>query len=285
MATGMKDIKNRITSVENTMQITKAMELVASSKLRKAKDKAEKSKPFFDILYDTMVRIASAKTKQLSSVYVKPRKEKKAGFVIIGGDKGLAGGYNINIFRKAEEKMSGREVCVLPIGKKAYEYFRKKGYPIVKRFENIPEEVEKVQVVDIVDTVIELYKNKEIDELYVIYTEFVSALTQIVRIKKLLPLYLKPRELEEEEYETVQYDPSPTAVFDNIVPLYLEGIFYVAVLESYASEQGARRIAMESATDNAGEMIEQLNLQYNRARQWNITQELSEIVSGAEALK
>ncbi len=181
--------------------------------------------------------------------------------------------------------MSGREVCVLPIGKKAYEYFRKKGYPIVKRFENIPEEVEKVQVVDIVDTVIELYKNKEIDELYVIYTEFVSALTQIVRIKKLLPLYLKPRELEEEEYETVQYDPSPTAVFDNIVPLYLEGIFYVAVLESYASEQGARRIAMESATDNAGEMIEQLNLQYNRARQWNITQELSEIVSGAEALK
>ena len=285
MATGMKDIKNRITSVENTMQITKAMELVASSKLRKAKDKAEKSKPFFDILYDTMVRIASAKTKQLSSVYVKPRKEKKTGFVIIGGDKGLAGGYNTNIFRKAEEKMSGREVCVLPIGKKAYEYFRKKGYPIVKRFENIPEEVEKVQVVDIVDTVIELYKNKEIDELYVIYTEFVSALTQIVRIKKLLPLYLKPRELEEEEYETAQYDPSPTAVFDNIVPLYLEGIFYAAVLESYASEQGARRIAMESATDNAGEMIEQLNLQYNRARQWNITQELSEIVSGAEALK
>ena len=267
------------------MKIKKAMELVAYSKIRKEKHKDEKSKPFFYILYDTMLIIASAKTKQLSSVYVKPRKEKKAGFVIIGGDKGLAGGYNTNIFRKAEEKMSGREVCVLPIGKKAYEYFRKKGYPIVKRFENIPEEVEKVQVVDIVDTVIELYKNKEIDELYVIYTEFVSALTQIVRIKKLLPLYLKPRELEEEEYETVQYDPSPTAVFDNIVPLYLEGIFYAAVLESYASEQGARRIAMESATDNAGEMIEQLNLQYNRARQWNITQELSEIVSGAEALK
>lgn len=285
MATGMKDIKNRIISVENTMQITKAMELVASSKLRKAKDKAEKSKPFFDILYDTMVRIASTKRKQLSSVYVKPREEKKAGFVIIGGDKGLAGGYNTNIFRKAEEKMAGRQVCVLPIGKKAYEHFRRKGYPIVKRFENIPEEVEKVHVLDIVDTVIELYKNREIDELYVIYTEFVSALTQVVRIKKLLPLYLKPRELEEEEYETVQYDPSPTAVFDNIVPLYLEGIFYAAALESYASEQGARRVAMESATDNAKEMIEQLNLQYNRARQWNITQELSEIVSGAEALK
>lgn len=283
MAVGMKDIKNRIKSVESTMQITKAMELVASSKLRKAKEKAEKSKPFFAEMYDTMKRIANT-TSGFSSRYVNPRETKTTGYVIIGGDKGLAGGYNANLFRKAEAEMKGKQAKLVVVGKKAIEYFDKKGYDVARRFPEFAEEMDFVQANQLANVVLDLFAKGDIDEVCLIYTEFISALTQNVKVKKLLPLSIE-REGGEQDYEAVVYDPSPTAVFDSIIPIYLEGVFYSAVLEAFASEQGARRTAMEAANDNAGEMIEQLNLLYNRARQSNITQELSEIVSGAEALK
>ncbi len=284
MASGMKDIKNRIKSVESTMQITKAMELVASSKLRKAKEKAEKSKPYFDILYRTMLDIA-LNTSDFSSRYVKPREIKTSGFVVIGGDKGLAGGYNANLFRRAEQEMQGKQVKLMPVGKKSIEYFRRRDYDIVERFSDVAEDMDLIQITHLAELIVHLYKKEEIDEIYLVYTEFISALTQVVQVKRLLPLSLEMKEVDEEEYHDVIYDPSPIAVFDSIIPIYLQGIFYAATLEAYASEQGARRTAMEAANDNAGEMIDELNLLYNRARQWNITQELSEIVSGAEALK
>ncbi|MDO4793657.1 MAG: ATP synthase F1 subunit gamma [Filifactor alocis] len=281
MAVGMKDIKNRIKSVESTMQITKAMELVASSKLRKAKEKTEKSKPFFDTMYNTMKQIANT-TNDFSSSYVRSGEIKTSGYIIIGGDKGLAGGYNANLFRRSEAHLKGKKAKLVVVGKKAIEYFEKKGYDIAYKFPDFAETMDFVQANQLAAVVLELFDKGEIDDLTLIYTEFVSALTQNVQVKKLLPLYI---EKEDHEYKAVVYDPSPTAVFDSIIPIYLEGVLYAAVLEAFASEQGARRTAMEAANDNAKEMIEQLNLLYNRARQANITQELSEIVSGAEALK
>lgn len=281
MAVGMKDIKNRIKSVESTMQITKAMELVASSKLRKAKEKTEKSKPFFDTMYNTMKQIANT-TNDFSSSYVKSGEVKTSGYIIIGGDKGLAGGYNANLFRRSETQLEGKKAKLVVVGKKAIEYFEKKGYDVAFKFPDFAETMDFVQANQLATVVLELFDKGEINDLTLIYTEFVSALTQNVQVKKLLPLSI---EKEEHEYKAVVYDPSPTAVFDSIIPIYLEGVLYAAVLEAFASEQGARRTAMEAANDNAKEMIEELNLLYNRARQANITQELSEIVSGAEALK
>lgn len=281
MAVGMKDIKNRIKSVESTMQITKAMELVASSKLRKAKEKTEKSKPFFDTMYRTMKQIANT-TNDFSSSYVRSGEIKTSGYIIIGGDKGLAGGYNANLFRRSEMQLKGKKAKLVVVGKKAIEYFEKKGYDVAYKFPDFAETIDFVQANQLASVVLELFNKGEIDDLTLIYTEFVSALTQNVQVKKLLPLYI---EKEDYEYKAVVYDPSPTVVFDSIIPIYLEGVLYAAVLEAFASEQGARRTAMEAANDNAKEMIEQLNLLYNRARQANITQELSEIVSGAEALK
>ncbi|MDR3767599.1 MAG: ATP synthase F1 subunit gamma [Butyricicoccus sp.] len=280
MASGnMKDIKRRMKSVQSTMQITKAMELVASSKLRHAKERVIQSRPYFQTIYETMARIAMD-TREGDSIYTKSRPVKKSLFIVIAGDRGLAGGYNSNVLKLAAAEMADKTVSVITVGKKAQEHYAKRDVEVLADYPGIAETMRIQDTHSIIDDMLARYKKGEIDEAYLCYTEFVSPMTQEARCKKLLPLSFaeenqgKPKALTE-------YDPSPEAVFSFVVPEYLNGMLYGAVVESYASEQSARRMAMESASDNASEMIENLNLSYNRARQAAITQEITEIIAGS----
>lgn len=281
----MKDIKRRIKSVESTGQITKAMELVASAKLRRAKERAQNAAPFFSTLYETISDISSS-VKDLSSEYVKSRPVKNSLLVVIAGDRGLAGGYNANIFKLAnaateQRKENGIGTKIIAVGKKAVDYYEKRNM-MVAGFAGVAEEIDQIRVGRIAEIATELYQNGEVDEIILFYTRFASALSQVATEMKLLPLQdLSTSEKKQSALEDCIYEPSPAVVFDSIVPLYLSGILYGSIVESFASEQGARRAAMESANDNAQEMIESLSLKYNRARQAAITQEISEIVSGA----
>ena len=280
---GMKDIKRRIKSVESTMQITKAMELVASSKLRKAKEKVENSRPYFNTLYDTMRKI-SRSTKGLKSQFTVDRDTGKKGYIVVAGDRGLAGGYNSNVLKTAVSHMDNQKYPVIAVGKKSMDFFNKRGYPLHGKFSSGAESIDVAEIHQISEEASALYKSGEIDELYIVFTKFVSTLTQEPQIIKLLPLKFDDEGAAAKSSLTV-YEPSPEGVFDYLVPKYIDGIIFGAIVESFASEQGARRTAMESATDNAEDMIGSLQLKYNRARQATITQEISEIVAGAEALK
>lgn len=282
----MKDIKRRIKSIQSTGQITKAMELVASSKLRKAKERALAAAPFFNTLYETICDISSNNT-ELSSVYTKPRPVKNILYIVIAGDRGLAGGYNSNVIKLANAmiKENDKPAKVIAVGKKATEYYAKRDM-LAAGFPGIAETLDQIKVLQISSLATELFTKGEVDEVYVFYTEFVSALSQVATELKVLPLYDITSKLDKEEKSRlmqVTYEPSPEGVFNAIVPQYVAGMLYGAVVESFASEQGARRTAMEAASDNASEMITKLSLSYNRARQAAITQEISEIVSGSIA--
>ena len=278
----MKDIKLRIKSVESTMQITKAMELVASSKLRKAKERQERSRPYFMGLKETLVNIESA-TRDFSSPYQARREVKKRCMIMIAGDRGLAGGYNSNIIKAVTEKMQGDiPTCILPIGKRAVDFCTRKGIEIVtSEFA----EAGSISITDcfaISNLVTQGYLSGQFDEVSIIYTQFVSMLTQTPKAESLLPLKAEGGQKREDLRTLVLYEPSPEEVYDAIVPGYIAGMVYGAMCESVASEQGARRTAMDAASKNAAEMIEDLSLRYNRARQGAITQEITEIVAGAE---
>lgn len=279
----MKDIKLRIKSVESTMQITKAMELVASSKLRKAKERAERTRPFFNILHSALTDIAYS-NREFSSPYIMPREIRKSCYVVIAGDRGLAGGYNSNLFKLASQHMEGKDAVVLPIGKKTVEYFERRSIPMLTSDYRVVEDVGLTTCYAMAELICQGYLGRKFDEVYVVYTNFVSMLTQDPAVLKVLPLnYDRAQAKADGVQELIIYEPSSEEVYDKIVPQYVSGILYGAVAESLASELGARRTAMEAANKNAGEMVEDLSLKYNRARQAVITQEITEIVSGAEA--
>ena len=287
MASGnMKDIKRRIKSVESTMQITKAMELVASSKLRKAKEKADNARPYFNDLYDTMCEIQS-ENPGFFSRYTKKRDAKTVLLVVIAGDRGLAGGFNSNVLKLAqarvdELKAEGMAVKILAIGKKAVEYFVKRGHDLVGSFPNVAEGIKIHHAADISNKIVYPFIEGEFDRVELFRTEYVSPLVQQAERVAILPLEVAPAESKGVRQLPV-YEPSPSAVFDAIVPKYISGIIFCAVVDIFASEKAARRTAMESATDNAEEMISGLSLVYNRARQASITQEITEIVGGASS--
>lgn len=282
---GMKDIKRRIKSVESTKQITKAMELVASSKLRKAKERVEKARPFFTILYDTMYEIAVT-NKDFSSVYTAVRPVKKAGVVVVAGDRGLAGGYNVNVLKYALELVKEKNAVVIPVGKRVSEYFVRRGIEVCDSKYHPAEGLYMEDAQDIAETITAMFRTGEIDELYLVYTKFVSMMTQQPCQIKVLPLnFDKPQTEKQQGAANTLFEPELEEVFDIIVPEYVSGVIYGAVTESFASEQAARRMAMEAASDNAEDVIAGLNLKFNRARQAAITQEISEIVSGANAQK
>ena len=282
----MKEIKTRIKSVESTKQITKAMELVSSSKFRKAKERAESARPYFNTLYNTVQDIAK-NTSNSRNVFLKERKVNNVCYIVIAGDRGLAGGYNSNILKAviAHNKLGTGKV--ITVGKKAKESLSKRGYEVIDYIES----VEKCVYEDanrVAQTAMEAYKNGEVDEVNLVYTEFISALSQEPKIVKLLPVTIDNTNTEKEVKKgkaAVQYLPSADAVLGYVLPKYVSGSVYGAIAESFASEQAARRTAMESATDNANEMISKLELVYNRARQAAVTQEISEIGGGAAAAK
>ncbi|MDD3429365.1 MAG: ATP synthase F1 subunit gamma [Oscillospiraceae bacterium] len=280
----MKDIKIRIKSVESTMQITKAMELVASSKLRHAKERVEKARPYFTTLHAALTDIAYSNT-EFASPFIAKREVKKVCYVVIAGDRGLAGGYNSNIFKAVETAAGSAAYSVLPIGKKSVEYFeRRKKDLVTKHYANV-EDVNIGDCFEMGKILADGFLKGDFDELYLVYTNFVSMLSQVPATVKMLPVnYDEEYAKQSGPKNLIQYEPSSEAVFDNIVPQYIAGMIYGGLSESWASELGARRTAMDAASKNAGEMISDLSLKYNRARQASITQELTEIVSGAEAL-
>lgn len=275
-----KEIKNRIRSMESTKQITKAMEMVAASKLRKAQSQVLNSRPYFEILYATINDIVNS-NRDFSSVYLTARPVKKRAYVVIAGDRGLAGGYNSNILKLVYEQMGSGDAVVLPIGKKAVDFFRSRKVPMLSEQYAEAEDVSVGDCFSVAKTLCKAYKQGEFDEICIGYTNFVSVLSQTPATLRLLPLVRKTTGREGERTADILYEPDSIAVFDAIIPEYLGGAIYGALCESRASEQAARRTAMDSATSNADDMIADLSLKFNRARQAAITQEITEIVAGA----
>ena len=286
MAANMKSVKLRIKSIQNTMQITKAMELVASSKLRRAKEKAEHTKPYFRTLRKTLSEIANGNT-DFSSPYTKENASDKWCYVLIAGDRGMAGGYNANLFRALEEEVKGKDFVLFPLGKKALEYGKQKHYSIVNDHYSSVGEFAGSDAYAVGKELCKAYREGSYGHVVFVYTDFISMMSQKVGSLSLLPLSdLKEETAEEAKAirNLILYEPSGEDVFNAIVTEYLAGLVYSGICTSVASELAARRTAMEAATDNAGEMIDKLSLFYNRARQASITQEITEIVAGAEEL-
>lgn len=277
----MKDISLRIKSIKSTRQITKAMELVATSKLNKAKERITRSRSFYTKVYSSMCDIA-AMNSELESGYLETRDVKKTCYIIIAGDRGLAGGYNSNIFRFSEEQMKDKDVTILPIGKRAAEYYTKREYDIVTDEFISVEALNVGSCHEISNFVTHYFLNKEYDELFIVYTNYVSVLEQQPVIKKLLPIdnnFYEGNLTDKKEF--ILFEPSGSSVFNTIIPSFVAGMIWGAVCESTTSEFAARHTAMEAASKNAEDMIEDLSLKYNRARQGSITQEITEIVAGS----
>ena len=270
-----KEIKTRIRSMEATRQITRAMEMVAASKLRHAQAQALSARPYFEILSDTIADIAG-QCDPSDSPYLTPRPVKKSAFVVIAGDRGLAGGFNSNLLKLAAAQMEGKDVAVLPIGRKAVDFWRSRASLMTEQY-NDAEDISVGDCFTIAKELAKGYLREDFDEVFVFYTKFVSVLSQTPEALQLLPL--RPASLGKSG--DILYEPDAKTVFDTIVPEYLGGVLYGALCESRASEQAARRAAMDAATQNADEMIDQLSLKFNQARQSAITQEITEIVAGS----
>ena len=277
MPQSTKIIKNRIKSVEGTKQITKAMELVATSKLRRAKDNMERIKPYFESLRELAEDIIANNT-DFSSPYCKGDGEKPTCHVVIAGDRGLAGGYNANLFRSLDIKEGD---YIVPIGKKVAEYFSKRNVKILTNDYQIAGDVRSNDCSQIARIIAKDYKDGKFGRVDVSYTKFVNVLTFVPETESLLPF--APNEEREAKARVLTiYESGVEAVFDQLIPQFMSGIIYGAVTSSVASELSSRRNAMQSANKNADEMIADLTLKYNRSRQSAITQEITEIVAGSE---
>lgn len=277
MPQSTKIIKNRIKSVEGTKQITKAMELVATSKLRRAKESMERIKPYFEALRALAEDIMENNT-DFSSPFCRGDEEKPACHVVIAGDRGLAGGYNANLFRSLSVKPGD---YILPIGKKVSEYFAKKDVKILSYDYAVAGNVRSSDCAQIASLIAKDYLEGKFGRVDVSYTKFVNVLSFVPETEELLP-FCPDGERERKAKVLTVYDPGVEAVFSHLIPEYMSGIIYGAVTSSVASELSSRRNAMQSANKNADEMIADLTLKYNRLRQSAITQEITEIVAGAE---
>lgn len=286
MPQGLNDIKRRIKSVNSTMQITKAMELVSTSKLKKARVRLDKSKPYFTNVLES-IKDVLANARGIKHPFLEKRDVKNTLYILLTSDKGLAGGYNANINKLLESDIKDKEKAkIITIGSKGRDYFKKRDYNVIESYTGISESPEASDARLIGEKAISLYKNGEVDEIKIVYTQFKSTISYIPSIIKLLPATFEENETSDtKKYKTLtRFDPSEEAVLDYLIPKYIISTIYGAMIEASASESGSRRLAMENATDNADEIIKALELVKNRARQAAITQEISEIVGGAEAL-
>ncbi len=284
-----REIKLRIKGINETKKITKAMKLISASKLKKAKMMHEATMPFFLRVQDIMTDIL-AHLPNIESVYFEKReskKDRKCGYIVVASDKGLNGGYNHNIIKLAHTVIEKEKALVFPIGNVVLNQMIKDGYNVIKDF-GYEGEINDIAVSQSVsDSLIDLYKAGEIDELYLIFTEMESALSLRPRIMKLLPLektdVINP-ERETDKFMKLSLEPTAEEVFDVLASKFVKGILYSGLIESYVSEHSARMNAMDSATSNAEKIVKKLTLNYNRARQAAITQEISEIVGGAASI-
>lgn len=282
----MSDIQRRKTSIQSTGQITKAMKLVATVKLQKARTNAENSKPYFDHMYEAVKNMLS-RSGNLDHKYLKAGKSSKKAVIVITSNRGLAGGYNSNVVKLLTNNpdFSNEQVVVYNVGRKGKEVFVRKGYDIREDFSDVINEPMYEDAMEISKKVLSDFENEEFGELYIAYTVFKNTVSHIPSLIKLLPVSAEEEGMEEDEKQVLMnYEPCAEEALDIIIPKYVSSLIYGALMESVASENGARMQAMDSATSNAEDMLADLSLLYNRARQSSITQELTEIIAGAEAI-
>lgn len=286
MASG-KEIKRRIRSVQSTGKITKAMKLVSASKLRRAQGSVVSARPYKDKLKEVLSRLVASAGASVSDPLLEVREVKRVGYVVFASNKGLAGGYNANIMKEAFAQVKaseeqGYEVGIVAVGKKARDFFSKRGYTIDEEFlavNDIPSAADADAITKMIKTA---YVTGKYDEVHIVYAEFRSAMSQIPKTVKVLPI--ETPESEAADGLDYIFEPSPDIVLSQILPLYLANQVFSALTEAKAGEHGARMTAMSSASDNAAALVARLDLEYNRARQAAITNEITEICAGANAL-
>jgi F-type H+-transporting ATPase subunit gamma len=286
----MREIRSRMKSIGDIMKITNAMYLISSSKLKKARKNLLATEPYFEKLQSTIHDIL-LRAPHIHSEYfnrrenIKPE-DRKTGYIVITADKGLAGSYNHNIIKRAEEEMKKTpNNCLFVVGQVGRQYFTRKNIHVDCEFLYTAQNPSLFRAELISETMIELFNAGRLDDIYIIYTKMVTPLRSEVEMTKILPLERMKFERRKAGFQHAKFDPSPEEVMSHLVPNYLKGLLYGVLVESFSSEQNARMTAMEAATKSAKNMIRELDLLYNRARQASITQEITEIVSGAKSLK
>lgn len=292
----LRDIRNRISSVNNTQQITKAMKMVAAAKLRKAQDRMVQTRPYASKIEQVAGRLAG-NSGVTNPVMRKPEEIKKVLFIVVGSDRGLCGGFNNNLFKEVEieihhnfqEYFDNKTLSIVTIGKKATAFFKKRKYQVTDSFPGFFDDIKYDATSAIMEKATDLFVSGDYDEVHIAYNEFKSVIAQNRKVQKVLPIdtaAIASSESGDASEQAIDYiyEPNSQAILDRLLPLHLNMQLWRAVLESNASEQGARMTAMDSATENAKDLERDLKLKYNQARQSAITTEISEIVSGAQAL-
>ncbi|KMT65993.1 F0F1 ATP synthase subunit gamma [Catenovulum maritimum] len=284
---GAKEIKSKIGSVKNTQKITSAMEMVAASKMRRAQERMSASRPYAESMRKVIGHVALA-SSDYKHPYMEEREVKRIGYIIVSTDRGLCGGLNANMFKKvikdyADWKQKGVEVDFGVVGAKATSFFNSFGGNIVSQASGLGDKPSVTDLIGSVQVMLEAYDKGEIDRLYVVYNKFVNTMSQEPKIDQLLPLPKAEESQQKHKWDYI-YEPSAEAILDALLTRYVESQVYQAVVENVASEMASRMVAMKAATDNAGNLIDELQLVYNKARQAAITQELGEIVAGAAAV-
>lgn len=282
-----KEIRTQIKSIQNTRKITSAMEMVAASKMRKAQDRMNAARPYGQKMRQVISHLAHAHPEYRHG-YLDARDAKRVGYIVVTSDRGLCGPLNVNVFKSVVKDMKtwsdqGAEVQMVTIGSKGSAFFRRLGVNIVAQAEHLGDAPGVEDVIGPVNVMLKAYDDGEIDRLFVVFNDFVNTMTQRPNVEQLLPI--EAEELEEQAHHwDYIYEPGAKEVLDGLLQRYIESLVYQGLVENIACEQAARMIAMKNATDNAGELIEELQLVYNKARQAAITQELAEIVGGAAAI-
>lgn len=285
---GSKEIVGQIRSIKNTRKVTRALEMVSASKIRKAQDRMEASRPYARMIRQAIGHLAHANPEYQHPFTLKRDEVKRVGYIVISSDRGLCGGLNNNLFRQLlrdlrEHEKAGRETRLVLIGKKSQQFFKNVRVDIAAALQEVSESPRVEDLIGSIKVMLDGYRDGTIDELYVCYNEFVNTMTQHVTFDQVLPL--PPAEDQPmKHYWDYLYEPDPESLLDDLLVRYIESLIYNAMLENLASEHASRMVAMKNASDNANNLIDELNLEYNKARQAAITQELSEIVSGAAAV-
>ena len=288
-----KEIQDRMRSIKDTLKITNAMYMISSSKLKKSKKMLADTEPYFYTLQSEMSRILRH-LPDMNSIYFKtnaeiPERKRKAGYIVITADKGLAGSYNHNILKLAEEELEKRdEYKLFVLGELGRHYFEQKGINIDKQFHFVVQDPSLSRARRIAEDLLKLYHENQLDELYIIYTTMVNAMQEEAQVAQLLPLKKTDFKIPvpiDIPLERLALKPSAEEVMDHIVPNYVVGFVYGALVEAFSCEQNARMMAMEGATNSAKQMLKELDIEYNRARQAAITQEITEVIAGAKSQK
>lgn len=281
-----REIKRRIKGINSILQITKAMELVSTAKLRRARIRLAKTKPYFQTVVDDIREILTIVDD--NHPLLSREKRDAVLYIVLTSDKGLAGGYNANVLRLTEKaiKEDGLPSKLLVVGTKAKDYFERRNYDIVESYTGLSEDPEYSDARELAAAAMDLYESGEVDAIRIIYTRFISTISYDVQVVSILPSdELKAHEDRTTTRTQLEFEPSPIAVLDDLIPMYVVATIFGALIEAAASEQGSRRVAMENASDNAHDMIDELQTNYNRARQAAITNEITEIVSAADAVQ